>query len=72
MNGQTQINRDPFARASLMRRKDPGPCRWCGQRGRFAYGWDEDQWHLGGVNEKRPHFEGPFCSVGCYRTFFSY
>ena len=68
MNSQTQINRDPCARASLMRTpdKDRGTCRWCGQPGRFAYGCERD-----GISTSytRPHFEGPFCSVSCYRIY---
>ncbi len=62
-----QINRDPFARASLMRSKNHGrdSCRWCDRPGRFNYGWEEDGLYT------RPHYEGPFCSVRCYRVFFS-
>jgi len=60
-----QIERDPFARASLVRAllHPPGPCKWCGQPGRFAYGWQGDQ------NRDRLHLDGPFCSVGCYRSY---
>lgn len=59
------IMRDPFARASLMRAllHPEGECKWCGQRGRFAYGWQGDQ------NSDRLHLDGPFCSVTCYRFY---
>ena len=61
-----QINRDPFARATLVRHRYIGPdqsCRWCGQDGRFCYGWEEDQ------RPGRYDTTGPFCSVGCYRDY---
>ena len=57
-----QINRDSFARESLMRAIDEqGECRWCGQPARYYYFWESD-------NYRRGRMDGPFCSVGCYRT----
>lgn len=63
-----QINRDPFARASLMRETLDKEdrcygCKWCGlEHARFLYGWEND---AGGAAS----LEGPFCSVGCYRAY---
>ena len=62
----TQIARDPFARATLMRVKAPGECRWCGQPGRWSYRWESD-----GILPCSASYSGPFCSIGCYRTFYS-
>lgn len=62
-----QIYRNPFGRASLMREKDKGECRWCGNRGRFKYGWEVDRVNKGDID-----FEGPFCSVGCYRAIITW
>lgn len=58
-----QIQRDPFARATLVRTTTlgGGACRWCGQPGRFYYGWLTD-----GLSA-HVNYTGPFCSVGCYR-----
>jgi hypothetical protein len=64
----TQINRDPFSRADLVREALPmtprRSCSWCGGRpGRFKYGWWADD---------RPGPEwarGVFCSVDCYRAY---
>ena len=64
-----QINRDPFARASLMRdtlgKEDRDSCKWCGrEHSKFMYGWEGDQY-----GNNRTYLNGPFCSISCYRTF---
>lgn len=63
-----QINRDPFARATLYRdRAVRGvECAWCGQPARFVYYWEPDDRasRLVDVGCLRS-----FCSVGCYRTY---
>ena len=66
MENIVQINRDPFARATLVRRtvRVTRTCLWCGQHGRFEYGWNGDA-----QPASRTYFQGPFCSVGCYRTY---
>jgi hypothetical protein len=62
----TQIQRDPFARGSIVRRtltaRDRRPCDWCGQPGRFQYGWEDDQ------NRPISWTSGIYCSVDCHRT----
>jgi hypothetical protein len=62
----TQVNRDPFARMSLMREKYEGnqSCAWCGQKAKFTYHWKDDS--------NRPNYSSsrPFCSVSCYRTYY--
>lgn len=67
-NEPVQINRDPFARASLMRRSTFAghlcSCKWCGGPGRFEYAWEADR-----IRPVPLHWEGPFCGVGCYRTY---
>ncbi len=65
---QVQINRDPFARVSLMREKASGECAWCGQPARFAYHWEDDSRTFPDIGRAR---ERVFCSVGCYRSFSS-
>jgi hypothetical protein len=61
-----QIQRDPFARASLMRIREKGGCKWCGRPGRFAYRWEGDSRFY----DSRDRWQGPFCSIGCYRVYF--
>ncbi len=63
---QTQVNRDPFARASLMRRTvEKGlTCEWCGQPAKFEYAWERD------CKNTVEGWSKPFCSVGCYRTYY--
>ena len=67
-NKRTQINRDPFSRASLMREKTGKhePCKWCGQMGDYFYGWESDS-----IGSRPANMDGPFCSVSCYRTYTS-
>ncbi len=64
-----QINRDPFARRTLVRdivlRAGYKGCQWCGrERSRFLYCWVPD-----GVITRPVAWQGPFCSVGCYRIY---
>ena len=75
----TQIARDPFGRASLMREitrvQEDGPtCTWCGSVNRpassvsrrlFSYYWESDDGRSehGNLNL--------FCSVSCFRTYTS-
>jgi hypothetical protein len=67
-NKSVQINRDPFARASLMRRKveKPGECTYCCQPARFEYAWEGDGVRYGGGLG----WSRPFCSVSCYRNYY--
>lgn len=62
----TQVSRDPFARASLMRRHaEPGQeCAWCGQPARWAYARERDDRPLW----PRDWPQRVFCSVGCCRA----
>ena len=67
-----QIARDPFARASLMRRVEKAyhGCAWCGQRRKnnklFQYGWETDSWSGLG-----PRWEPKmFCSKDCHDTYY--
>ena len=63
-----QLKRDSFARATLYRdilgvhgRED---CKWCGKPfAKFIYGWEDD-----GIYTS-VSWDGPFCSVGCYRIY---
>jgi len=61
-----QISRDPFARLDVVRRvvRSDNTCAWCGQKGKFQYGmWPDDG---------KPHFNKKmFCSVDCYRMYYS-
>ncbi len=62
-----QVARNPFARASLMRRLVPSPihnCRWCGGLGRFDYAWVADDKPL-----SRAGWSGPFCSLSCFKAY---
>jgi hypothetical protein len=73
-----QIARDPFARSSLMRQVAPdweaqNGCKWCGHLGRQFYYWQESDGgtrfpyrHRACRNETKP-----FCSVSCYRAYYS-
>ena len=62
-----QINRDPFARATLYRdRAAPkAECAWCGQPARFVYYWESDAL----LRRSPMQLLHPFCSVDCYRTY---
>ena len=67
----TQIARDPFGRASLMRERchKGAECDWCGQPARWFYYWKQDS-----VYRTGPPYGvtlRPFCSVGCYRAYYS-
>jgi hypothetical protein len=65
----SQIERDPFARASLMREKcEQGKeCAWCGQPARFVYYWEQDSV----ARSTRFAQAKPFCSVSCFRDYHS-
>jgi len=68
----TQVRRDPFTRADLMRERchKGAGCVWCGQPARWFYYWESDS-----IYRHRGHPYGhtlrPFCSVGCYRSYSS-
>jgi hypothetical protein len=69
-----QINRDPFARASLVRRQHSRPkygCDWCGQwngYGKlFEYGTEAD-----GLYNRAVWHKGWFCSLPCHDTYHGY
>ncbi len=61
------INRDPFARTTLMREGAPvGECCWCGRFGRrWQYYQETDRVTWMG----RPMQFQRFCSVGCWRDY---
>ena len=71
----TQVSRDPFARADLMRATVPAslrtPCVWCGSRpGRFVYWWEPD----GLRAPARPRMDTPagrrgVCCKGCHVAY---
>lgn len=72
-----QINRDPFARATLMRHVfargiTPDPCRWCGQpKGKFIYFWlPDDKGSQYAAQQIQHGYQNNlvFCSVGCWRS----
>ena len=70
----TQITREPFARATLMRepvlRQHSLECTWCGQRARFYYYWERDSaYSRKGNRVNLASADKPFCSIGCYRTY---
>ena len=62
-----QITRNPFARTTLLRTTlgwKHAECKWCGKvDAKFMYGWERD-----GLRQQ-PYWEGPFCSIGCYRAY---
>lgn len=67
-----QINRDPFARASLMRRSVKcTECAWCGttpQYRMFQYWWERDS--VTSSDRFAPASRTfSFCSIGCWRSF---
>ena len=64
----TQIARDGFARAILMRERchAGAECKWCGQPARWFYYWTKDS------SNPQPRYGrvlDPFCSVSCYRPY---
>lgn len=61
------INRDPFARSTLMRvcHPDHFPCRWCGQEGKYDYYWEDDSLHPPTYRDEHRRY----CSIGCYRAY---
>jgi hypothetical protein len=65
-----QIERDPFARMTLMRELLPigerKECTWCGQPAKFTYAWEEDSRARRGM----PLQDKPFCSVSCFKTYY--
>jgi hypothetical protein len=68
----TQLERDPFARATMMRQtvpiQDRKSCAWCGQQAKYRYRWESD-----GIMNRAPQWDSlrQFCSVGCCRSFSS-
>ena len=70
MTAIVQIQRDPFARATLERTtiESADGCRWCGMcrsNGRlFRYRWQPD-----GIGQRSDWDEGAYCQVRCYRAF---
>lgn len=64
-----QIDRDPFARATLVRRTMRRPraaadqlqCAWCSRMAKFQYRWEAD------AAPGRADWSKPFCCVQCYR-----
>jgi hypothetical protein len=65
-----QIAHDPFGRFTTYRRVVPRderqPCRWCGQEGRYYYATQSDD----RAGRRLFYHERPYCSVGCFRTFW--
>lgn len=66
----TQIQRDGFARTSLMRqllsKVDRGGCRWCGNAAKYSYAWVGDAQSPLSATVK---YSGPFCTVSCFRSY---
>ena len=62
-----QIQRDAFARCTLMRDHIIGKhdCAFCGQPARFVYWWEADRIYAA----PRPLALNAFCSVGCFRAY---
>lgn len=61
----TTINRDPFARFDIIRRKAEGECAWCGHKAKWNYGAYADGIYT------RPEFQPKnFCSIGCMRAYY--
>jgi hypothetical protein len=67
-----QIQRDPFARTTLIRRvldrhERPATCCTCGsERARFVYQWESD-----GTRFVRGRgWSRPVCSVDCFRSYY--
>ena len=78
----TQIARDPFSRASLMREtiSNAVGCEWCGGSSRtnrtsrlFRYFWERDSIYgfRRGNRVDLPSAEKLFCSVSCFRIYTS-
>ncbi len=60
-----QLQRLPFARATVIRKKSNIECKcdWCGDRqGKFNYGTSPDSGRDG-------WYEGNFCSIGCLKAY---
>jgi len=68
----TQIAHDSFGRASLMRERchKGAECDWCGQPARWFYYWARDGFQSLGPTRYGETLR-PFCSVGCYRAYYS-
>ena len=70
MRVPVQIRRDPFARASLMRRvaEYHNECDWCGnteKRTYFQYAWEDD-----GLLNRYPYWtDKAFCNVQCWEAY---
>lgn len=65
----TQLTRDPFARATLMRRlvpkHDRKDCTECGQQAKFYYHWEQDSMY----GRMFTATAQQFCSVSCARGY---
>ena len=64
-----QIERDPFARATLLREKcaKGQSCAWCGQNAKFHYYWEQDS-----IRPSTAFVRSKvFCSIGCFKTYQS-
>ena len=62
-----QLQRDPFARSTLMRDKArDGRCDACARQGRrWRYYWEDDRVRPAHASPQR---ERAFCSTGCFRS----
>ena len=67
----TEICRDPFSRASLVRfnapKNKPHTCGWCGQNARFIYAWVSDS--IRAMQSPNPLTNKTFCGVECFRAY---
>jgi hypothetical protein len=67
----TQLQRDPFARATLVRYSVPvhGTCSGCGNgTARYVYRWEADGQRLPRYTVHCTDAKA-FCSVGCWRDY---
>lgn len=66
----TQLERDPFARATMVRytvpKWDRKGCAWCGQPAKYRYRWESD-----GLYSRAPQWDSlsQFCSISCHRSY---
>ena len=71
----TTVLHDAFARYELMReslssRRNEQSCEWCGRPAKFRYWAEQDDKGGGRDRERQRRAAKPFCSVGCYRTYY--
>lgn len=71
---RTEIRRDPFARATLVRALVPKyarkECPWCGWReGKFRYAWESDDDPSGRRVSRILDGQDGFCSVDCWEAY---